>query len=508
MALTTVSVFLHIWRCNMINNRLKKLSKYTKSIAQGNLLDSFDSHRFHYQDGELVSHIHSIRDQFIELQFDIQVISTQLHRSTANMTQVFNEQLHYVEQAYNASTTLKEANTTNLNLVDDLVSTSDQLHQDIQSLLASNHALNDSIEASALMIQQQLETLEGTISLINGIEKTNNTTIESVNHLTDSATKIASIFETVQSFYKQTGLLALNASIESARAGEAGKGFAVVASEIQQLAKQSSDSTASIVSIMEEIDTSIHQVLTASDKTSTAITQAVKNSKELKSDLTEITTSFKDQQEKSLHTNTLLKTNTSRIEHLNGTVRHIEGASRTLGEAVEELDDTIAHQYDQATALDYSKKDIEDASLTLDHMTAKLSDDLIDYLMKRIQEQSQQIQEHMEVVIDHNPILSEDNPLAHKQILDTVLDGSSSVEAIWSNRLDGSFIYSNPTNELESATFRDWFVGASKGSPHVSSVYISSLSKEPCVTICIPIKNQHQQVLTLIGADITLQLKL
>ncbi len=59
---------------------------------------------------------------------------------------------------------------------------------------------------------------------------------------------------------KQTTLLGLNASIESARAGEYGKGFAVVAQEIRKLSNTSKDSIDKIDGIIKYISNSISSI--------------------------------------------------------------------------------------------------------------------------------------------------------------------------------------------------------------------------------------------------------
>ena len=89
---------------------------------------------------------------------------------------------------------------------------------------------------------------------------TNNKTTDSfkavkstVEELISKILDISNIIGVIDNISKQTSLLSLNASIESARAGEAGRGFAVVAAEIRGLADEVQNATNNIYNIIKSV---------------------------------------------------------------------------------------------------------------------------------------------------------------------------------------------------------------------------------------------------------------
>ncbi|SFI91937.1 hypothetical protein SAMN02799624_02675 [Paenibacillus sp. UNC496MF] len=51
--------------------------------------------------------------------------------------------------------------------------------------------------------------------------------------------------------------------------------------------------------------------------------------------------------------------------------------------------------------------------------------------------------------------------------------------AVWSNRDDGTFIFSQPEAGQLNAKGRDWWQGAMEGRAFASAVYVSAITKKP-----------------------------
>ncbi|MBE5934306.1 MAG: methyl-accepting chemotaxis protein [Lachnospiraceae bacterium] len=92
---------------------------------------------------------------------------------------------------------------------------------------------------------------------------------ENLNKQLDNAreiTKIAYLAKNILEITDQTNILALNASIESAKAGEHGKGFSIVAEEIIKLAYTTNASASQIQAVTRNVITSVNDLTLYAEK--------------------------------------------------------------------------------------------------------------------------------------------------------------------------------------------------------------------------------------------------
>jgi methyl-accepting chemotaxis protein len=179
---------------------------------------------------EISSSLSTGSDKIADITSEISAASTSLSSSITQQASALQQTTSAVEQT-SAS----------------VVSNADNAKKSAEISQHSKHSVQDGKEAVEEVINSISEISISTIEIKKQIDESNKEIAEIVKIINEIGTKTKVINEIVF----QTKLLSFNASVEAARAGEHGKGFAVVAEEVGNLARMSGDSAKEISDLLE-----------------------------------------------------------------------------------------------------------------------------------------------------------------------------------------------------------------------------------------------------------------
>ncbi len=118
---------------------------------------------------------------------------------------------------------------------------------------------------------------------------------EAMGAIKQSSDSIAKVLKVIDEIAFQTNLLALNAAVEAARAGEAGKGFAVVAEEVRNLAQRSAQAARETAAMIEESTTRADRAVSLCGDVDKSLRTIVDGTREVNELLSQIANASREQ---------------------------------------------------------------------------------------------------------------------------------------------------------------------------------------------------------------------
>jgi methyl-accepting chemotaxis protein len=363
---------------------------------------------------------------------------------------------------------------------------------------------NDSSEARKFS-ESAYSAMDEAADAFRNLRQASQTMAEKVRKLSENTREIDSLLLGIQNIASQTDMLALNASIEAARAGNQGRGFSIVADEMQKLSGEASLAADSANRLLAQVNRGIHETadfVSAGENILKSGGDSVLNGRKFIHELLEKNISIEKK---------TAEAKTAAAEQLKSTAVIAEYSGKTA-----ETCRLAVNHTDMVNRLMGMQRDLFDEIFSMGISLDGIADELVSAGMAVSVTEPHTDGGRGNVRARVDVLSPELNRLASQlagemndsggnvKCLEEILKSNDDLEAAWTNSSDGKFIVSIPPAGIANAGGREWFIKAMDGGLFVSEVYISAISRNPCITISLPLK-KNGRISGVLGVDLKLK---
>ena len=157
---------------------------------------------------------------------------------------------------------MNKESSSMLSLSKDSLAKSDEVNVAASNSQDSTGYVASAVEEMSASIAEIASQTANSTTIVSEAQSSVSNVTDRVNKFGLDVENIGNVVELIQDIAEQINLLAINATIESARAGDAGKGFAVVASEVKNLAGQTASATEEIAARIGAVQQGSGEIIT------------------------------------------------------------------------------------------------------------------------------------------------------------------------------------------------------------------------------------------------------
>ena len=494
------------WRNVLQNKKVMRILTLTHAILNGNYSYKIDARKYPKILSTIIHSILQLKDKLVKYIFEMQVASNQISAVSQQLSDTLEENNAFTQKLYQETKQLNQLNTNSQQNITVTIDVIKDIVRIVEDIKVTSQSMQHTSTQSKQSISQSLTQILEIVSAVKGIHASIDITTKYIDKLNVASKEIFHILDTVDYISKQTHLLSLNASIESARAGVYGNGFGVVANEIRLLSEESKQAVEEISKRLNYITAEVGNVTDKMHDNLKSTNKSVACSTRVEESLNKIEQSYHNVEEMINNIIMLSEKEYILAKDITTKINNVENISKEVECGFNMLSHSVDQQKQSFKNISVLRTELKNAAHNLSILCENADINILEVNASKIEEISESVTSSLEQqILNANEIFPlETQP--HKMLLDNVLKTNTYIEAIWTNDAKGNFIYSNPPAGIANAKIREWFNKSIAGETYVSQVYISAITRSPCITVSLPIKNVSGNTVGVLGADLKIQL--